>query len=545
VYGLTLTLAYTRAIADCGEDMLNTHFIFMNADFVLADGSLRSLMNHVLAGRSIVLGPSFRATAETVEPHLRAVVTDSGVLAIPPRHLARLALPHPHPTTVAKIVNQGFCHSSQPNQFFWRLDKQTLLGRYYLIFMLCLKPERIVRRINSYCDYSFIPEMCPSGDEVAMDDSDQFFMLELQRRNQEMFLVRLGTQSDAEIAASLSSWTTAEHRRAAKFDIVFHAADLPPGIGNAKAEARAFVENIERMLGPPLPHTYHPHWVGGVDVFLRLRKENGFASVPAELDALPEAAGETRRPVFHPARRRLRSLISAVHRLALGRAPLLTPLSPVWLDFRHLRHAIAPAVDVPGRRALIVRDDEVVDKLLPSTAGHRLATLQGVLRDGFEPFWRGSESYTDVFIYVFGKNWRQLRRLMATCKQFLEERPDCACHLFLHCEMENDDLSTELFDYLEDSAGAFRPPSSISFVGGSLTRFNSRALLALRRQYNRFGIAAWVWILPAVLALIPTVLLTNLYLKRKLPSSRTLKNYSSVHIRFDPLPRQGQGGLYP
>src|SRR5690349_10355234 len=36
VYGVTLTLAYMRAIAACGAEMVNSHFIFMNADFVLA-----------------------------------------------------------------------------------------------------------------------------------------------------------------------------------------------------------------------------------------------------------------------------------------------------------------------------------------------------------------------------------------------------------------------------------------------------------------------------------------------------------------------------
>jgi hypothetical protein len=36
-YGFTLTLAYARAVIAYGDDMLRTHFVFMNADFVLAD----------------------------------------------------------------------------------------------------------------------------------------------------------------------------------------------------------------------------------------------------------------------------------------------------------------------------------------------------------------------------------------------------------------------------------------------------------------------------------------------------------------------------
>src|SRR4051812_1265386 len=98
VYGVTLTLAYARAILECGEEMVKTHFVFMNADFVLADGSLRSLVTHIVARRSIVLGPSFRATAEALEPCLRrAIRPDSPALSMLPRTLVSLALVHPHP----------------------------------------------------------------------------------------------------------------------------------------------------------------------------------------------------------------------------------------------------------------------------------------------------------------------------------------------------------------------------------------------------------------------------------------------------------------
>jgi hypothetical protein len=93
---VTLTLAYARPIIASGADMLNTHFVFMNADFVLADGSLRSLANQILAGRSIVLGPSFRSTAEAVEPALLAAVDSAtGTLCMQPRELVDLSIRHP------------------------------------------------------------------------------------------------------------------------------------------------------------------------------------------------------------------------------------------------------------------------------------------------------------------------------------------------------------------------------------------------------------------------------------------------------------------
>jgi|UniRef100_UPI003783E4CC hypothetical protein len=286
VYGVTLTLAYARPIIACGADMVNIHFVFMNADFVLGDGSLRSLIKPITEGRSIVLGPSFRAISEDVEPLLQQKVdTGHGILSLPCREMVRMALPHPHRTTVAKIRNQQYIHSSHPNQFFWQVDKQTLLGRYFLIFMLCLKPERVIKTINSYCDYGFIPEMCPSGDEMAMGDSDDFFMLELQERDKESNLLSFGSQSTKQIVRSLTEWTTHEHRRAAQHNIVFHSEDLPAPVEGCKVEADRFINELTAHLGPVHAHAFHRYWAPGVVAWLSHRV---LPVPPPELEPLPK-----------------------------------------------------------------------------------------------------------------------------------------------------------------------------------------------------------------------------------------------------------------
>jgi hypothetical protein len=264
--------------------MLNTHFLFMNADFVLADGSLRSLSHHIHAGRSIVLGPSYRAIAENVEPTLRASVNKtSGVLEIAPRDLVRLSLPHPHRTTTAKTMNQKVFCSSNPNQLFWQVDENTVLGRYFLIFMLCLKPEHVIHEVKGFCDYSFIPEFCPSGDEVVMGDSDDFFMLEIQSRTQETSMLRQGVLTYRKIAQSLSQWATAEHRRAASYDIVFHSEELPAELTRVKQEADEVVESINRFFKKPKSYLNHFHWIMGVEAWKDHRRAQGLFSEPPEL----------------------------------------------------------------------------------------------------------------------------------------------------------------------------------------------------------------------------------------------------------------------
>ncbi len=540
IYGVTLTLAYIRPIIACGRDMLNTHFVFMNADFVLADGSLRALSKHILAGRSIVLGPSFRATAEAVEPHLeRMVDTDSGVLAVPPRQMVALSLAHPHPTTMAKIVNQTFCHSIHPNQFFWQVDKQTLLGRYYLIFMLCLKPERVIGTINCYCDYSFIPEMCPSGDETAMNDSDDFFMLELQERTQETSLLQLGRAPDNVIARSLQYWTTAEHRRAAGHDIIFHSGEIPAEIEAAKLEAQAFVNRIRKKLGRPVPHVNHIYWVHGVRAWLRDRAKQGLTTLPAEL-----TVGQSRIQD----RFSFGSILGALSgiRWRLISSPRLqmilewakkTPLHPYWLDYRLLRGSIAKIMSIPGARLLVVRDKpEPVDRFIGADETIQFASVQSVLKNGPPVPQPISKDYTHVLICLQRRDLRNVQALINQCQSAMD--PGGTYQVFIHDwlgETRNRNFSHELVRHLENIIG-WPPQGAVClFVGGSLKRFNIGLLLQIYRYYSQPGKWALRLLLAPPLAVsLIFVLLGNLYLCFKQPSSSYVDYCSSVAIQFDP-----------
>ena len=548
VYGVTLTLAYMRAIAASGAEMVNTHFIFMNADFVLADGSLRSLSKHILAGRAIVLGPSFRATAEAIEPRLRAQVDESSTLTIPPRELAGLALAHPHPTTIAKTLNQGLCHSREPNQFFWQVDEHTVLGRYFLIFMLCLKPERLITSINSYCDYSFIPEMCPSGDEVAMGDSDEFFMLELQRREQEMDYLRFGRPSEDAIAASLSKWTTAEQRRAASHDIVFHGRAVPAGIAQVKAEAQAFIERIGRKLGPPVSHAGHPYWVSALYWFASVRAERRLAELPAELSEAglpkgwamansPHAAADgtwrSLRTLLVGLSYPLRAILSAAHKRVMGLPPFVTPLSPHWLDYQHLRQALGAIFKADGTILLIVRErGEFIDELFKSDKRVRFVSVSDVLLSGL-PIADSEEQPMSVLVYLRHTELRYMHRLIEICTPALPGRSDW--HVFVHRPnggLAAEDLLFDMVHYLEEAIGRYSNASVRSCVGGSLKTFMNLIFGWIGRQYVRYGVLSLLWVTPALMLCFPVTLISNLYLRRKLPSGGFIRASTSVLIRL-------------
>ena len=76
--------------------------------------------------------------------------------------------------------------------------------------MICIRPEIADFVVGSSCDYSFIPEMCPSGKVHVMTDSDEYLVVEMQKRSHERNFVRFGQRSiRSSLADSLAEWTTA------------------------------------------------------------------------------------------------------------------------------------------------------------------------------------------------------------------------------------------------------------------------------------------------------------------------------------------------
>lgn len=466
IYSITLTLAYARPIIACGDEMVHTHFVFMNADFILANGSLSALCKHIIDGRSIVLAPSFRSIAEDVEPSLEhAVNTAAGVLDMPPRPMVELAIANSHLTTIAKTLDQQVLYSTHPNQFFWRVDEHTVLGHYFLIFMLCLKPERVIKTINCFCDYSFIPEMCPSGDEVVMNDSDEFFMLELQSREQEREMLRLGKMTEVEIAHSLQEWTTNEHRRAANHDLVFHSQDIPPEIGIVKAQARAFIDRIKSRLAPPKSHVDHPYWIPGVDAWTRRRESS--SAIPELEPTVPK--------IPSPISRLVKTLLASVK-----------PLDPNWVDSRLFNQTIAAILDDSAPDSVLVVGEK--DHFLNSQLGISRFSLidpKDIAQSG-DGLIIGDNGgrYSHALLYLKSDDPDYLRNLIEHCVSAM--KPKGTLHFFMHIHSTPglDIFRTVL--YIGDTLLTLTDSCSVQAAGGYANHV-SRILLSWGRSGIRPG----------------------------------------------------------
>ena len=244
-YGVVLTYALFRGFADLGPRMTQTYLLFLNADFIVCDGSLRHLGNLMLEGKRVIHAPSFRVVLEDVWPKLQAAVNAStGALEMGAREMVALALAHKHVTVKARTINQRLCHQLWMDQFYWYVDEDTLIGYQWPVALVAIKPERVVTEPVLVWDYGFIPEAAPTAPRHFIGDSDNFFMLEPQKRSTGEDMVRLGWISIADIARNLSKWTTREQRQCGKQLLVIHAGPLPADLDAVIEESREYMAQV-------------------------------------------------------------------------------------------------------------------------------------------------------------------------------------------------------------------------------------------------------------------------------------------------------------
>jgi hypothetical protein len=260
-YGMTLTYALHRAFSDLGPAVTDHWQIFLNADFILASGSLRSLIGHLSRGERIVASPSYCTIAEEVTPELRKHLNSvTSTLSISHRELARLVLQHRHTVIRGKTINQASFHMRYADQFYWSVDDSTLIGYQMPVSIVGLRPQRYLAEPNSYWDFGLIWEYCPQADICVIGDSDEFTMLELRDRSVAEDQIIPGPVDKKAIAERMVTWVTPYQQHFLKFPLTLHDRDLPPHIDDARSQLRSFVDDV-MSHAPALPsHIKHSQW---------------------------------------------------------------------------------------------------------------------------------------------------------------------------------------------------------------------------------------------------------------------------------------------
>ena len=338
-YSTTITLAYARAVRAAGPQMLDTCFFFLISDYIMADGSLANVLARMQSGYSGVVAGNFQVVEEDAfGPFFATFDRGEPAIVLRARNLMGWAIKYLHPMTLANMVNFPLCHSIHSNRLFWHVDENTLIGRFYLMHMICIRPEVMDFEVGSSCDYSFIPEMCPSGHVYRLANSDEYLVVEMQRRSHEGNFVRLGAVDQHALVESLAEWTTATHRGNAHVTTVFHAAELPSNLQLVTATASTFVETIEHLLPPPQPHRDHPYWLGAIAAHrYAVSRKKGLAP-----------------PARDPGVSRYYDLIFRWRNMVFGRPPTVRPWHPRWPDYRMIENLVRSRLPGSSKSRLLV-----------------------------------------------------------------------------------------------------------------------------------------------------------------------------------------------
>ena len=528
-YGVVLSYAYFLGFVDLGEKMTDVYLLFLNADFIVADGSYRHLGNLLLAGKLIVQAPSFRVVLEDAWPQLlKRTDPTTSALSLTPREMVKFALLNKHVTVKARTVNQRLSHQWRMDQCYWYVDEDTMLCRQWLIALLAIKPERVVTEPAFVWDFGFIPEGMPTAKKHFILDSDQFFMIEPQKRMSGDDLVRLGWISQREIGEDLSVFVTREHHECARQPLIFHAGDIPPTIETSYREAEEYMAGIFEHVSPvPQPHTGNPdfaRWFGEAKARMIARNAALLAPPPVMQVEEPCVAEEPASPTrFARTVEKLATLMShymkQAYQAIFGDYPAVTNRHPCWID----THVVSQKITAwKGKKILLVSTlsaafaDSFQSRVDPSN----------VLIDSFEgPMLEGAP-YDGCLFSLNTQELLDLRKMYEIVRPLVKNGGEIVVHII---NLNATILSLNDIHFC-DQVLPGEDVSEIHFYG-------SPSLVQLQRIYQRSAsyfthkpLLRQMFIGATLIALVPFVKIANASVASE--STRYKSVWSSLVINF-------------
>src|SRR5262249_6439720 len=240
----------------------DTWFLFLNADFVLANNSWRRLIPQLAYGTRVVTSPSYCVNAHEVAAKLRELIDPAtSSLELSPREMAAIAIDYRHDTVRAKTLNDGYLQTRYMDQFYWKVDDDTLLGYQMPVAVVGMWPERRVAEPSIYWDYGLIKEYCPRSEITTIGDSDDFLMIELREKSVASDVIVPTKLQPFEIAEPMVSWVTDYQRQFVEHPLTLHSNDLAPNVADDRNKLHLHVKDILSYCPSCLPSPVgHPQW---------------------------------------------------------------------------------------------------------------------------------------------------------------------------------------------------------------------------------------------------------------------------------------------
>jgi len=378
-YGISLAYALFRGFAELGLAMTETYILFLNADFVLADGSYERLIPHMRRGERVLLAPSYCTVARRAAPLLMArrdLRTRALVISSP--EMARMILQYRHNTIRAKTINQDRIHFEYMDQAYWEVDEDTLLARQMPISLVAMRPEIVLDDINTFWDWGIVYEFCPSRQVTVIGDSNEFLMLELRDEDTHLDLIRLGPTTPKSAASRMTGYITQYQTDAGRFPLTLHAGELPAGSTEAHAALQSFIDELISYLpSTPIDHRNHEQWRYHKEHLRRYHEEKARTAVNSSSSADNLMTDAAAAP--HPIPRPRDAKVGGVRKFLLGKTADTRPWHPLHLVYRD----ILPSLDDLAAR---MRPNGLLVGSANGAIGRYIALLPG------SHFWISPES---------------------------------------------------------------------------------------------------------------------------------------------------------
>lgn len=168
---------HNRAIMEASAD--NASLIFLSPDFIMADGTLKKLIDIRKAGYRTVLTLTLRLIREEAEKELgRFFDKNTFSINLTPREFIGACFKHLHP--IEKSYYWGDNFSSFPIHAYWPIDQEGLIARCYYLHPLLIDPLVKYTLPKITIDADYVDISCSNPDYIyIVQDSDELCCFEV------------------------------------------------------------------------------------------------------------------------------------------------------------------------------------------------------------------------------------------------------------------------------------------------------------------------------------------------------------------------------
>jgi hypothetical protein len=371
-------------------------------------------------------------------------------------------------------------------------------------------------------DYGFTPEAAPNLRRHFIGDSDDFFMLEPQKKSTGDEMIQLGTLSADAIAKSLSIWTTKEQRECGQQLLKIHAGELPADVDAFIEESRRYMREITTRLSPrPQPHVGHGMlgaWFDGVMARIKSNQQNANSTLTAS--SIEEEKGG------------VVSLLQSLHDYLFSKVLFVYRWHPLWLDTREAVEIIERWKQHGQKRILwLTARDSFFRKFLDARVDPASFTLfmpEGPASDGVQ--------YDCCFCELTPFEVVDLQRLYRDVRARMKDGGEIVFNVY---NPKAEAVGTGTFSPYEIIFPAPNADaSSISFHGTALSAMIRQIYFTAARSNTRRPVLRAVAAASALVTLAPLTWISNMLASARDPHIYA-PNWTTTVVKFQ-INRRGE-----